>query len=353
MHEIVVNLHMHTRYSDGGGLHRDIARAALRTGLDAVIVTDHNVLVRGLEGYYEEAGRRVLLLIGEEIHDQSRKPQKNHMLVLGSADEMAPAPGDPQLLISRARNAGGLTFLAHPNESAATLFGEPDISWVDWQVRDFTGLEIWNALSELKDVVPTRWHALLHAYIPALVAHGPRPATLNLWDELLAAGRRVAAVGGSDAHASRLHMGPMSRVIFPYDFHFRGVNNHLLLPSPLSGELAADRRLIYEALGHGRGFVGYDLPASTRGFRFSAHGRDQRALMGDEIRAAGTITLQGRLPAAAEIRLLRDGELLKRWASQQAFTFAGRDPGAYRVEAYRPYLGQRRGWIFSNPIYVK
>jgi hypothetical protein len=25
----------------------------------------------------------------------------------------------------------------------------------------------------------------------------------------------------------------------------------------------------------------------------------------------------------------------------------------FRVEAYLPYRGQRRGWIFSNPIYVK
>ena len=25
MHEVIVNLHMHTRYSDGSGIHRDIA----------------------------------------------------------------------------------------------------------------------------------------------------------------------------------------------------------------------------------------------------------------------------------------------------------------------------------------
>ena len=39
MHEIVVNLHMHTRYSDGTGTHKDIAHAAIKCGLDAVIVT--------------------------------------------------------------------------------------------------------------------------------------------------------------------------------------------------------------------------------------------------------------------------------------------------------------------------
>ena len=49
MPEVIVNLHMHTRYSDGDGSHTDIVQAALRAGLDAVIVTDHNVWVNGPE----------------------------------------------------------------------------------------------------------------------------------------------------------------------------------------------------------------------------------------------------------------------------------------------------------------
>ena len=53
MHELVINLHMHTRYSDGHGSHGDIAAAAMQAGLDAVIVTDHNVWVDGPEDYYQ------------------------------------------------------------------------------------------------------------------------------------------------------------------------------------------------------------------------------------------------------------------------------------------------------------
>ena len=40
MHEVIINLHMHTRYSDGSGLHKDIASAAFKAGVDVVIVTD-------------------------------------------------------------------------------------------------------------------------------------------------------------------------------------------------------------------------------------------------------------------------------------------------------------------------
>lgn len=353
MQEIVVNLHMHTRYSDGSGTHRDIVRAAFKAGVDAVIVTDHNVLVQGFEGYYREQNRRLLMLVGEEIHDQDRDPQKNHLLALGADRELATFADEPQLLINKVREAGGLAFLAHPNDPAAPTFGETDITWVDWSVQNFTGIELWNALSELKTVVPTKLHGALYAFYPQLVAHGPLPATLARWDELLNNGQRVVAIGGSDAHALHLRMGPISRVIFPYEFHFRGINTHVILPEPFSGDVSADKRLLFEAMAAGRCFVAYDLPASTRGFLFTAQGREKTALMGDEISAQGGVTLQAYLPGAAEIRLIKDGGILRLYPSQQTCTHITTERGIYRVEAYRNYLGRKRGWIFSNPIYVR
>ncbi len=352
MDEIVVNLHMHTRYSDGTGSHADIAAAAVRAGLDAVIVTDHNVLVQGAEGYVKQGKRRVLMLIGEEVHDQNRIPQKNHLLVFGAGHEVAPLAADPSALIRAVRQAGGLSFIAHPNDPAAPMFGEGDISWVDWSVGDFTGIELWNGLSELKTVIPTRLHGILYAFFPALLGHSPMPATLKKWDELLLRSR-VVAVGGSDAHELRAHMGPLHRVLYPYEFHFRAINTHVLLPEPLSGEAEADGRLIYAALGAGHCFVGYDLPHSTRGFRFTGHGREASAEMGDEIACHGSVTLQATLPTFADIRLIYNGKVIRREKSAYALTYLAHEPGAYRVEAWRYYLGRKRGWIFSNPIYVR
>jgi hypothetical protein len=353
MHEIAVNLHMHTRYSDGGGSHHDIAAAAIKCGLEAVIVTDHNVLVQGFEGYVKERGRKVLMLVGEELHDQDRDPQKNHLLAFGAAQELATLADDPQTLINAVRDAGGLSFLAHPHDPPALAFNETDISWVDWGVEGYTGLELWNALSEFKTMIPTRLHGLVYAYLPALIARGPLPATLRKWDELLGDGRRVVAIGGSDSHALRYHLGPLSRIIFPYAFHFRTVNTHVFIPKPLSGDANQDKRMIYEAIGAGRCFVGYDLAGSTRGFRFSAQGREAAAIMGEEIPARGGVTLQARLPGIGEVRLLKDGQVIQTASRQQACTHITTAPGIYRIEAYRNYLGRRRGWIFSNPIYLR
>jgi hypothetical protein len=353
MHEIVVNLHMHTRYSDGTGTHKDIAHAAIQAGVDVVIVTDHNVLVQGVEGYYRVGRSRVLLLVGEEVHDQDRDPQKNHLLVFNANRDVSHLADDPQTLINGVNDAGGLSFIAHPTDPEAPAFKETDISWEAWEVRNYTGIELWNGLSELKTVVPTKLHGAFYAFFPRFIGHSPILATLQRWEQLLAEGGRVVAIGGSDAHALHMHMGPFHRVIFPYDFHFRTVNTHLFLPQPLTGDLSTDRRMVYEALAAGRCFVGYDLPGSTRGFTFKARGREESVIMGDEIQAKGGVTLQAHLPQPAEIRLLRDGKAIQIWRNSQACAHSVSEPGVYRVEVWKNYLGLKRGWIFSNPIYVR
>jgi hypothetical protein len=352
MHELTINLHMHTTYSDGSGTHADLGKAALKTGVDVLLVTDHNILVQGVNNYYQDGRKRVLVLACEEIHDQDRDPQKNHLLVFGTDRELAPLAENPQTLIDAVRSAGGICFIAHPIDPAMPAFGETDISWVDWDVTGFTGIELWNGFSELKSVAKGKWDAVAYAYFPEFIPHGPMPETLRRWDELTGRGQRVVAVGGSDAHAQHKSLGPLHKVIFPYEYHFSTINTHAITPTPLTGDLIRDRNMIFETLAAGHCFIGYDLPARTNGFQFSAHGKETIALMGDEITHRGSITLQARLPASAEIRLIRDGEIIKT-VHGQVLVHSTDQPGVYRLEAYKRYLGKPRGWIFSNPIYVK
>ncbi|MBK9207568.1 MAG: hypothetical protein IPL71_04380 [Anaerolineales bacterium] len=142
-------------------------------------------------------------------------------------------------------------------------------------------------------------------------------------------------------------------MIFPYEFHFRTVNTHVILADSLIGDVNADKKAIYAALEKGHCFVGYDLPAATRGFHFTAQGMDKTAIMGDEIPAKGGVTLQARIPSEAEIRLLKDGVVIKTWKKGLSCTHITTEPGVYRIEVYRRYLGKLRGWIYSNPIYVR
>jgi hypothetical protein len=353
MRELVINLHMHTIYSDGTGEHNDLAEAAIKAGLDAIIVTDHNVWVQGTEGYYGDENQRVLVLIGEEIHDQAREPQKNHLLVFGAEKELSTYASDPQTLINQVRSNGGICFLAHPIDPEAPKFNQKDLSWVSWDVHGFTGIELWNAMTEFKSLLTGYGPAIKYSFNFEEVAHGPFPDTLKKWDELLSHGSPVVAVGGSDAHMMKRSLGPIQRILFPYEQHFQAVNTHVLIPEPLSGNVNVDKRLIYEALAGGHAFVGYDLPASTKGFRFTAHTKDQQAIMGDTVDAKESITFQIKLPLSTECHLLKDGEIIRSSWKRESMVHKVESPGVYRVEAYIEFKGKRRGWIFSNPIYVK
>src|SRR5258706_5181979 len=227
MVEIVINLHMHTRYSDGTGTHKDIAQAAIDTKLDAVIVTDHNVLVQGVEGYYRVGLSRVLLLVGQEVHDQDRDPQKNHLLVFNANRDLAFLADDPQTLINGVRDAGGICFIAHPRDPEAPAFHETDISWEAWDVQNYTGIELWNGLSELKTVVPTKLHGAFYAFFPQFIGHHPISETLQRWDNLLATGRRFVAIGGFGWPAPPMYIGRLFPNIFSFDFYFLMLHTHM------------------------------------------------------------------------------------------------------------------------------
>jgi len=353
-HEYVANLHMHTPYSDGTWYHDEIAAAALRAGLDIICITDHNVWVDGPERYYSAGDKRLLVLVGEEVHDASRQPQRNHLLVYNARRELAAFAQNPQSLIDAVNQAGGLAFLAHPFDSNVPLFDYEEISWVDWQVTGFTGLEIWNYMSSWAGLLTSRQAAVQYAFKPELGLVGPRPEVLAKWDELLVAGQHVVGIGNADAHGLEYAYWGLRRVLFPYEFLFRQINTHILTSHELSGELGPDRLAVTEALGAGSCFVGYDGIGATRGFRFTCHHERASQGMGSVVDNRAGVTLQVVAPAPCQIRMIHNGVEIGSWKDVTSATqiLPARTTGAIRVEAWRNHLGQARGWIFSNPIYL-
>jgi len=353
MVEVVANLHMHTRYSDGELFHDEIAEAADKAGVNVVITTDHNVYVRQVEGYCGN----VLLLVGEEVHDNRRQPQANHCLIYNANDEMIHYAGDPQKLVNEVTKRNGMAFFAHPFEYGARILSDYDaIQWEDWYVQRNTGIEIWNYMTECKASLINWPAALLLAFMPSLVISGPFKATLKKWDELLARGERIVGIGGADAHGAHFHVGPIRKTIFPYEYLFKCVNTHLLLERPFRRDFAHDRQLVYDALRGGHCFVGYDLIAPTRGFSFTAYSgtrnKESRANIGDDFQRGGATIFEVICPSEAEIRLIRNGQVVAA-TTGRGLKHTAIEPGAYRVECYKRFRLAKRGWIFSNPIYVK
>lgn len=344
-HEYWGNIHMHTVHSDGTGTFDDLRAAAKDTGLHFIIATDHNVLVAEEEGYFDG----LLVLVDAEIHDGALNPEGNHLLCLGITSNPVAQASDPQALIDEVHAQGGQAFLAHPLERASRLI--PDIyPWHNWEVSGFQGIELWNYMSEFRYYASSRPVGLLVTMLPALFSTGPWPETLDKWDALTQ-NRRTVAIGGSDVHARTYQVGPLRRLAFSYRHCYRAVNTHILAPKPLTGELAADRAAVYGALRAGHCWVGYDLIGNTTGFRFVAESNGRQAIMGDWLQAKGLIRLHARLPAPAEIRLMRDGTVVSSTYGRE-LDLATYQTGVYRVEARRRAWFKRRGWIFSNPIYV-
>ncbi|HIE44111.1 MAG TPA: phosphotransferase, partial [Candidatus Omnitrophica bacterium] len=68
-------IHVHTRSSDGSAGWENVLLSAQQSGLDYVIISDHNTLVlKHKEGWYGDT----LLLVGEEI-----SPKRSHYLAIG------------------------------------------------------------------------------------------------------------------------------------------------------------------------------------------------------------------------------------------------------------------------------
>lgn len=354
-YEYVGNMHMHTPFSDGEAYHAEIAAAAQRAGIDFVIVTDHNIYVDGVQGYYgDDAAGYVLLLTGEEVHDRRRLPQVNHCLVYNVGRSMSKHAQNPQQLIDAVQAAGGLAFLAHPFDKQIPWHNNiAAIDWVDWDIQGYHGLEIWNYMSVFKDVLLSPLSGFRKLFEPEAAMVGPRPETLAKWDELLAAGQRVVGIGNSDAHGSRYKLGPIQHIVFPYDFLFSCVNTHIVTDTPFSGYWQQDATLIYNSLRSGRAFISYGIVGDARGFRFSAQGSGTGASMGGSIRVGNGITLQVFAPLRGHIKLIHNGSVVAEEQNVENLTFNVLQKGAYRVEIWRLFKDQYRCWILSNPIYVE
>ncbi len=346
IYEYVGNVHLHTTHSDGTATPEEVARIAGEVGLDFVIPTDHDVYVPGLDGWYGDT----LMLIGEELKAGPRQEAGNHYLAFGVGEEVAAYASDPQELIDAVRQRGGLGFIAHPFERAALKFGERALPWLAWEVQGYTGISIWNYMSEFKSYL-TGWPAALWAvFFPASVIRGPMPETLAKWDELLQA-RRTPAIGASDAHAAWYRLGPLKLQVFPYADLFRAVNLHILTQEPFRRDWRKDKPILYGAMGAGHSFVAYDLLGSAKGFRFTASAGEVQMGMGEELKLDDEAILEVRSPLPAELRLIRRGEVVARDRGTR-LRYVAREPGAYRVEAYRRHWLRWRGWVYTNPIYL-
>lgn len=339
-------IHCHSTYSDGMEPVPVIMAAASRAGLEYLILTDHDTL-HALEEHGEAWFGETLLLVGTEI-----TPRHNHFLAYGVTETISPHL--PPAEYTRAvAEQGGVGFIAHPYETGSPFLRQNEYGWEDWSVREFTGLELWNYFSQWVGSCRGFFSTLRSLLFWRRAVKAPFPQSLSLWDRLCQ-DRRVTAVGGMDAHGIKLRLGPLQLVLHPYLRSFRAVRTHLLLPHPFARDLAADRMLIMEALREGSCYLANHEEGDPRGFSFTGWQDGAWIRMGQEVRLTsnGQVHLSVRVPYTHSrkpvLRLIKDGAVLIETVDCD-LQASDQGPGVYRVEVYK----RGRGWIFSNPIYLR
>ncbi len=347
-------LHIHS--SLGGhstGTLAEIVQAARLNALAFVVMTEHpaaemDTAAQTLHGLHGG----VLFLAGNETNESAA----DRLLTFGAGAQTTSAqPGaTTQELIDRAKQAGQLVFIAHPE------------TFRSWQTaRGFDGMEVYNLHADAKHVnrlalfFDGLWSYRAYPHLLWTRFHESPVENLRRWDELTArAGLRVVAIAGNDAHQNvglslqQLTGKPMLQLkLDPYERSFQVVRTHALVEK---NQPFNDASLL-SALAAGHCYVAFDLLCDASGFRLTADNGRERKLMGDEIALMGSVRLRAATPVESRMVLVKDGAQLAETAGRAAEWMVN-TPGVYRVECYLPQLpaplaGQP--WIISNPVYVR
>jgi hypothetical protein len=333
-------MHLHTTHSDGTGTVADVVHAGRRNSLDVVLLTDHDTLAgKADEGWHDD----VLLLVGEEVSPWRR----DHTLVFGVDEVLDYRDRAIDEVVAEAP----LAFAAHPFSKVSEVSRRfPVMPHTRPFADSIDGIELWSFVNDTAGQATSIREILRFVFSPERALRHPPIANMLEWDRACAR-RRVVAIGGLDAHQVGLRVGRWVPLrLMSYARSFRYLRTHVVASEPLSGSLEHDRALVYDALREGRCYIAVDAIAPAKGFAFwatDANGAHDLP-MGAERAFEPGWTAHARLPRAAHIRLLRDGETVAEIDSDEMHHPIERY-GVHRLEVT---LGNR-AWIVSNPIYFR
>jgi hypothetical protein len=333
-------IHVHTTESDGTKTLEEVAAIGERADLDFILFTDHMNLhnrERGKEGFYG----RTLALVGYEHNDLD---DNNHYMLFGT-----PSVYDKNMTSAEYVSAGAkdnaIGIIAHPDEIRDRMGQYPPYPWTDWNLHGYTGIELWNQMSEWMERL-TPANKLLMAFSPRKSMVGPSDRVFAQWDEVNRS-EKIVGIASVDAHAFPIKVGPFKVEIFPYKVHFRSLRTYIILPEPLSSDFATARMQVYDAIRDCRAFGAHIRWGDPIGFRFSGRNGAEQVIAGGRLSNHQGATLEVQLPSRAVMRLVGNGKKLVETAGDK-LEYHPTEPGIYRVEAWK----QNRCWIFSNHIRI-
>ena len=310
------DLHMHTVHSDGTWTIAELISSARNTGLDFIVITDHNTASHHAEiDRLSRGSRQPLVMRGEEITTYGGHTNA-WGLPSGAWIDFRTHPGDTKRISSiaaAAHRAGALISINHP----FVLCG--GCSWgYDAEARGFDAIEVWNGSWDFTD----------------------EPA-LKMWDNILQSGRRITAIASTDSHRPDTPIGK---------------------PSTHVAAKVLSQATLLTAIRGGHAYLSDGAPRFAISFEAeTGTGKHQaRSIIGDEIHLQApakirfVITTEAT-PAGAKVSLISNGEVIKDFPARtdgqpQVVEIDCRENSYYRIE-----VRDRKNTMLAltNPIYVR
>jgi hypothetical protein len=389
-------LHAHAEDSSHtGGTRPEMLAEARKAGVQAIFLSDHHRPPRDfIRDSWRGLREGVLFVPGSEA---------NGVLLYPAHSIMEHMNGPTAALIEATRADGGLIFLSHieerPGHSMAGLDGMEIYNRHFDAKKDAGGLLAITLKLTAPATIRELEESVDHYPDELFAAQVQYPAEyLAKWDAETQT-HRLTGIAANDCHhnfvllvkmvdettvkigtnvdsddemrsiSARLRPGIkelakghksgdiLARIdLDPYSRSFRDVCTHILAP-----ELS--ETALRDALRAGHAYVSHDWMCDPTGFRFelidSAHTRDaasatreRHTVMGDLATFAPGMRLVAEFPAPCRIRLIQSGKSIDE-RSGARMEYALQSPGVYRVEGCLDLAGEQRGWIYSNPIYVR
>ncbi len=296
------DLHTHTVASDGVLTTSELAQHALGHGLNFLALTDHNSIqpaaalppVEGLTW----------------INGMEWTHYRGHAGWLGADEPLtgsfhANSEAVVQDLFRTARQKGSLIIINHPRD--------PDYGFhFDMEQLDFDAIEIWNG--------PMRESNL---------------QALGLWQAMLASGKKIPAVCGSD-------------------YHKDGLFQSLGMPCLAVHTWSAAPEDILEAIRQGRSYMVFAPDGPELSLQAAEAG------IGDSITWTEKMLLHlrvDRLQPGDQVRLVNMGGILAEWTAEHdgclKIDWPVDQPGFIRAEVHRSFVPGLPALpaLISNPIY--
>ncbi|HON56198.1 MAG TPA: hypothetical protein PLJ38_04195, partial [bacterium] len=223
-------IHIHTKHSnDGsGGDFEQVKTALSKTNVDFCIITDHNS-IEIKEFYGEQIYNNCTILIGEEI----TPPNKSHHLLALDITNKITATNNYQENIDNVNNQNGISVICHPNIKR-TIFILRDLSWSDWNVNGFTGIELWSYMLDWTKELNI-FNIWLYMLFPHWVVKEPDFDIVQRWEEINNS-RKCPCFGCVDAHILKLVPFGFNKV-FTYEFLFNTIRTNIITLKPLTNNI--------------------------------------------------------------------------------------------------------------------